>query len=183
MRCARGCGGCEGVAFAWDLARPPGTPASRSRGFLHGRTCSLAVVLSVGFIGKDVSVRRVSWFSAGLACRASKVATAGAAWPKRTAGMSGPAARSTIEQSDGPRCCRCQTAAIIIWQIGPGLLDRRAGRASWARSPRSPRPSSVGLDGLAWPDELAGEQAGRAGLAHLVHIFHIFHVPESTGKT
>ena len=48
-RYARGWGGREKVAFAWDLARPPGTPASRSRGFLHGRTCSLAVVLSVGF--------------------------------------------------------------------------------------------------------------------------------------
>ena len=49
-RCARGWGGREKVAFAWDLARPPGTPGSRSRGFLHGRTCSLAVVLSVIFL-------------------------------------------------------------------------------------------------------------------------------------
>ena len=45
-----GKGGREGVAFAWDLARPPGTPASRSRGFLHGRMCCLAVVLSAGWL-------------------------------------------------------------------------------------------------------------------------------------
>ena len=43
-------GGREGVAFAWDLARPPGTPASRWRGFLHGRMCCLAVVLSAVFL-------------------------------------------------------------------------------------------------------------------------------------
>ena len=46
-----GQGGREGVAFAWDWARPPGTPASRSRGFLRGGMCWLAVVLSVGFKG------------------------------------------------------------------------------------------------------------------------------------
>ena len=39
-------GGGEGVAFAWDLARPPGTFGSLSRGFLHDRMCCLAVVLS-----------------------------------------------------------------------------------------------------------------------------------------
>ena len=53
LRARPGWGGREGVAFAWDLARPPGTPASRSRGFLHGRTCSLAVVLSVGSLLVD----------------------------------------------------------------------------------------------------------------------------------
>ena len=50
-----GAGHREGIAFAWDLARPPGTPASRSRGFLHGRMCCLAVVLSVGFTYTKIS--------------------------------------------------------------------------------------------------------------------------------
>ena len=44
-RCARGWGGSEGVAFAWDFARPLGFPPV-AFAWVHGRICCLAVVLS-----------------------------------------------------------------------------------------------------------------------------------------
>ena len=40
-------GGSEGVAFAWDFARPLGFPPV-AFAWVHGRMCCLAVVLSVG---------------------------------------------------------------------------------------------------------------------------------------
>ena len=43
----RGWGGSEGVAFAWDFARPLGFPPV-AFAWVHGRMCCLAVVLSVG---------------------------------------------------------------------------------------------------------------------------------------
>ena len=44
-------GGSEGVAFAWDFARPLGFPPV-AFAWVHGRMCCLAVVLSVGLNGK-----------------------------------------------------------------------------------------------------------------------------------
>ena len=43
-----GKGGSEGVAFAWDFARPLGFPPV-AFAWVHGRMCCLAVVLSVGY--------------------------------------------------------------------------------------------------------------------------------------
>ena len=41
-------GSSEGVAFAWDFARPPGFPRA-AFAWVHGRMCCLAVVLSAVF--------------------------------------------------------------------------------------------------------------------------------------
>ena len=51
-----GKGGSEGVAFAWDFARPLGFPPV-AFAWVHGRMCCLAVVLSVGSIIMERAIR------------------------------------------------------------------------------------------------------------------------------
>ena len=59
-----GKGGSEGVAFAWDFARPLGFPPV-AFAWVHGRMCCLAVVLSVGCVTKLKKWKNTSpWYFA-----------------------------------------------------------------------------------------------------------------------
>ena len=79
-----------------------------------------------------------------------------------------PATRSTIQQSDGPRCC--QTAAIIIWQIGPGLPGVLGLVAGFVYT--SAERSDRNLDGICHLAEIAVQSEAPRGTLDIPSLLY-----------
>ena len=79
-----------------------------------------------------------------------------------------PATRSTIQQSDGPRCC--QTAAIITWQIEPGLPGVLGLVAGFVYT--SAERSDRNLDGICHLAEIAVQSEAPRGTLDIPSLLY-----------